>query len=81
MPRPIPRRRTQSEVDRPFCESCHTYAAVKVDCWTCHNPKLTETPVRLGAQPSPTTGQSSLATSVTNLIDQLKATIEKGASR
>lgn len=63
-----------------FCESCHTYAAVKVDCWTCHNPKLTETPVKVGAQPLPATGQS-LATSVTNLIDQLKATIEKGASR
>lgn len=22
-----------------FCESCHTYAAVKVDCWQCHQPK------------------------------------------
>ncbi|MDP1653111.1 MAG: hypothetical protein Q8L56_10365 [Rhodocyclaceae bacterium] len=22
-----------------FCESCHAYAAVKVDCWQCHQPK------------------------------------------
>lgn len=22
-----------------FCESCHTYAAVKLDCWDCHQPK------------------------------------------
>lgn len=22
-----------------FCESCHTYAAVKLDCWQCHQPK------------------------------------------
>lgn len=27
----------------PFCESCHTYAAVKLDCWSCHNPKADET--------------------------------------
>jgi len=22
-----------------FCESCHAYAAVKLDCWDCHQPK------------------------------------------
>jgi hypothetical protein len=22
-----------------FCESCHAFAAVKVDCWQCHQPK------------------------------------------
>jgi len=22
-----------------FCESCHTYTAVSVDCWQCHQPK------------------------------------------
>lgn len=22
-----------------FCESCHTYSAVTVDCFSCHNPK------------------------------------------
>jgi [DsrC]-trisulfide reductase subunit J len=27
-----------------FCEECHTYAAVKVDCWSCHNPKLVTEP-------------------------------------
>jgi hypothetical protein len=23
-----------------FCESCHSYAAVKLDCWGCHQPKV-----------------------------------------
>lgn len=23
-----------------FCESCHNYAAVKLDCWDCHQPKV-----------------------------------------
>jgi hypothetical protein len=22
-----------------FCNSCHSYAAVKMDCWECHTPK------------------------------------------
>ena len=22
-----------------FCESCHSYAAVRLDCWDCHQPK------------------------------------------
>jgi hypothetical protein len=22
-----------------FCQSCHSYAAVKPDCWDCHQPK------------------------------------------
>ena len=22
-----------------FCQSCHEYAAVKLDCWDCHQPK------------------------------------------
>ena len=22
-----------------FCASCHAYAAVKLDCWDCHQPK------------------------------------------
>ncbi|MBS3935130.1 MAG: hypothetical protein KGZ43_03065 [Sulfuritalea sp.] len=22
-----------------FCEECHTYTAVKLDCWDCHQPK------------------------------------------
>ena len=22
-----------------FCETCHAYAAVKLDCWDCHQPK------------------------------------------
>jgi hypothetical protein len=22
-----------------FCQSCHAYAAVSLDCWDCHQPK------------------------------------------
>jgi len=25
--------------DEHFCQSCHTYAAVKLDCWECHATK------------------------------------------
>jgi hypothetical protein len=25
--------------DQNFCQSCHSYAAVKLDCWDCHQPK------------------------------------------
>jgi hypothetical protein len=25
--------------DDNFCQSCHAYAAVKLDCWDCHQPK------------------------------------------
>jgi len=32
--------------DRAFCQGCHTYAAVSLDCWDCHNPKV----VRAGAE-------------------------------
>ena len=26
-----------------FCQSCHEYAAVKLDCWECHSTKPTKT--------------------------------------
>jgi len=25
--------------DEHFCQGCHTYAAVKMDCWECHTTK------------------------------------------
>ena len=25
--------------DEHFCQGCHTYAAVKLDCWECHTTK------------------------------------------
>ncbi len=25
--------------DDNFCQTCHAYAAVKLDCWDCHQPK------------------------------------------
>lgn len=25
--------------DESFCQGCHAFAAVKLDCWDCHQPK------------------------------------------
>ena len=25
---------------KPFCAECHSYAAVKIDCFACHNPNV-----------------------------------------
>ena len=25
---------------KPFCAECHSYAAVKIDCFACHNPTV-----------------------------------------
>jgi DnaJ-class molecular chaperone len=25
--------------DENFCQTCHAFAAVKLDCWDCHQPK------------------------------------------
>lgn len=36
-----------------FCESCHAYAAVKLDCWDCHQPKAN---YKATAGAAPTTG-------------------------
>ncbi|HUN91915.1 MAG TPA: hypothetical protein VMU33_07655 [Burkholderiaceae bacterium] len=27
--------------DQAFCQGCHTYAAVQLDCFECHSPKRT----------------------------------------
>jgi hypothetical protein len=27
-----------------FCQSCHKYAAVRIDCFECHNPQLQAKP-------------------------------------
>lgn len=59
----------------PFCEQCHAYAAVKLDCWSCHNPKLTDA-AKQAARDLP------LATDRKALVAQLKAHLaEGGASR
>lgn len=34
--------------DQHFCQGCHTYAAVNLDCWECHTSKAKQ------AQPSKT---------------------------
>lgn len=35
-----------------FCQGCHSYTAVKLDCFECHQPKLAKTAARIaGAKP------------------------------
>ncbi len=33
-----------------FCQECHAYAAVKLDCWDCHQPKAGN-PQAVGVKP------------------------------
>ena len=34
-----------------FCQSCHTYAAVKIDCFECHASKPATGAAHVGAKP------------------------------
>ena len=34
------------ETDEHFCAACHNYAAVKIDCFTCHSDKPVNTQYR-----------------------------------
>lgn len=36
-----------------FCAACHTYAAVKLDCWDCHATKPMKKPAAMAASPAP----------------------------
>ena len=53
--------------DKHFCSSCHNYAAVKVDCFQCHNDKpensnykhsLTDNPLKAHHEDLAMTGNS-----------------------
>ena len=35
-----------------FCESCHRYAAVKLDCFECHQSRPASTPAPVSARPA-----------------------------
>lgn len=39
------------ESPKHFCRSCHDYAAVKVDCFSCHNSKPDEKAILSAANP------------------------------
>ncbi len=36
-----------AEAPTDFCVSCHSYAAVKIDCFECHSPKAAATTTAL----------------------------------
>ena len=38
----VPKAPGAAKSVEPFCGECHDYAAVKLDCWSCHTPKLGE---------------------------------------
>lgn len=49
-----------------FCASCHTYAAVKLDCWDCHATKPMKKPAALATLPPdhPEIGASPMAPAI-----------------
>lgn len=57
----------------PFCDQCHAYAAVTLDCWSCHNPTTTE-PAKTARVEEP------LDTGTGNLVAALKAHLAKGSA-
>jgi hypothetical protein len=34
-----------------FCQQCHSYMAVKLDCWDCHQPKAGNKHAATGVKP------------------------------
>jgi hypothetical protein len=46
-------RTTGSVIGSPqaFCEGCHSYAAVKLDCFECHQPKAGAQKMATGVKP------------------------------
>jgi len=62
-----------------FCESCHRYAAVKLDCFECHQPRPG------GAQPARSqagaSAQARAAHTARTLLDALAARPATGAPR
>jgi len=45
--------------NRNFCQGCHAYAAVKIDCFECHSSKRKQSDVALAAAPESTTGSAA----------------------
>ena len=44
--------------DEHFCQSCHTYAAVSLDCWECHSTKAKPAKAAVTSTPPATTAAS-----------------------
>jgi len=43
--------------EKGFCQSCHAYAAVKIDCFECHTPMRSAQSAGAGSPPAARTGQ------------------------
>ncbi len=56
-----------------FCEECHTYTAVNVDCWSCHNPKLVDQP-KTAQTPAP------FGDTPKGLLAQLRSHLTQGSA-
>jgi hypothetical protein len=57
-----------------FCEECHAYAAVTVDCWSCHNPKRVDRP-KVAGKPE-TFGETP-----PDLLAQLRSHLFEGSAK
>lgn len=40
-----------AQAETNFCVSCHSYAAVKIDCFECHTPRTARVAATAGARP------------------------------
>lgn len=58
-----------------FCEQCHAYAAVRVDCWSCHNPKRIDQ-TRVAEAPKKTFGQMPK-----DLLAQMRSHLSQGSAK
>ena len=65
------------ETKEHFCSSCHTYAAVSIDCFDCHNDKPANTEYRHSLSSKNMPHHEFSAQSVTpETLEQLAATKE-----
>ena len=66
------------ETKEHFCKSCHTYAAVSIDCFDCHNDKPANTQYRHSLSSEKMPHHKFSSKSVTpETLEQLAATKER----
>ena len=56
--------------EQHFCNSCHTFAAVRIDCFQCHADR----PVKAGQATAPVSDAGSEA----QIMEQLQALVDGG---
>jgi len=66
------------QTEEHFCSACHTYAAVSIDCFSCHNDKPANTQYRHSLSGKEMIHHKFSAQSITpETLEQLAATKER----